>query len=140
MEKVYNLSPGEENEVKLSCRFIADRQERPCCINLNGKRIFESYKFPARIDMYWVDISFEGEDLGAVSIEPDRYDAEDFMVDRNWCKIYQGYDEVVKRINKWFKTTPEYKKQVQWIKNLIIKNWYINTENQKFTEYDYNQK
>ena len=120
MEIRYNLDENEVKKITFQVRFISNRKSRSQFIDAHGQKWIEPFISAGRRDMFWVNCYLEGIDLGPVSIEPSFSDPERFWVDRNWSKVGVGYNEMRERIEKWFKTTPQYKKQVKWAEQLAI--------------------
>lgn len=108
MKTIYSLTPEEVEEVTFSARFISDRQEQ-----LPGKY--------DRWDMFWIQPSLNGQDLGALCVEPLRNSPDEFYLSRNHCKVAVGYNRLCTRAYDWFLTTKEYQNQRRWMKQLIEK-------------------
>jgi len=107
MEICINLNDDDLDGITLKCRYITDRKNTDVT-----RRFF-------RVDMFWVESECAGKKLGAVSIEPDLKNPENFYINNNWCKVCKGMDALRDKIREWFLKQPEYKKQVEWTKDLI---------------------
>lgn len=121
METLFRLEGDEVERVEFSLRFISNRQERPFYIK-GGIKYHEPYSAWQRADMYWIECTLGGTDLGAFSVQPSLTNPEDYYLTRNWNRV-QGDDlsRLMERATAWFRTTGAYPKQVEWTQNLVAK-------------------
>jgi hypothetical protein len=116
MDIIYQLHDHEVNSVEFTCRYITDRQKRPSYCNAEG--VFEEpYDIFKRRDMFWIECSYNGQDLGPMCVEPSLNKAEDFTISRNHCKAH--HPDLFELARQWFMTTDQYQQQVKWNRNLI---------------------
>lgn len=119
MEIVYILDEKEAEQVTFIAQFICDRQTRPGYMK-DGIEYEESYanKYH-REDMFWIRPKLCNKELGAYCVVP-RNNPADFEIHMNWCHIAPDSVEyrVRERAAKWFKETPEYQQQIEWVTKL----------------------
>lgn len=112
------LDDKEIEEIEFSSRFICDRLERPGHWKA-GKTYEEAYGY-GRIDMFWIECSYDGLDLGSLCVEPNLCQPDKFYIAANYCKVV-NIQAVKDRATKWFITTNEYTKMVELVKILMKK-------------------
>lgn len=114
METVYLLDEKDLAKLVFETRYISGRQ-----INTqdNLQWVMEDLRPFGRLDMYWVDITLDGQSLDPVCIDPSLDNPEDFTVAKNWCKA-SPFPEIATKVSAWFKERPEYQQQIKWVTNL----------------------
>jgi len=123
MRKVtyYDLTTDDVENVTFEARFICDRvSEKPSYlkeVDSELKRVTLPWG-SGRIDMFWIECYLDSEDLGPLCVVPLLTDPTEFVIGKNWCKVREGYLRLVNRAKEWFRSTEEYKRQVEWTRML----------------------
>jgi len=121
----YDLEKAEVDRVELNARLISNRLTRPHHM-WEGEMYEEPYGTCwKRRDMYWIECRLEDTNLGTLLVIPSRLNATEFTLVRNSNRVGEGYNELIERATKWFKSTIEYEIQCYLNKALI-----------RLTEYD----
>lgn len=134
---VYDLTEDEVKKVAISFRFIDDRTKHSDYIKGN-KRMVQPFFYDRRIDMFWINLEFEGINLGSLAIDPTSIN--NFRISRNHCKVGIGYADLIARATSIFLASDEYQHQRRWMqkrKELDKKSIDLNfTEPLELSEYN----
>lgn len=107
-----------QGDVTMRMRLISDRQNLLERQKLRDEGLMEVML--DRLDMYWVDVSIGDKHIGALSINPSLADPALFTVSWQFTEVdSRDMDELRHMVIGYFSNRPEYKNQVQWMKNLV---------------------